>query len=105
MPPRNHSSTCQPFCRMEPVMVASALLWVLGPALCAVDPPVLAALRDLYESANGPRYWSNLNGWSSLESGNVTDPCDNTWHGVLCTDSNTSITYVPGTSLIIAHEA
>jgi len=54
---------------------ASSILCLLRTAF---DRATVSALSDLYTATNGPSWLNNMN-WL------MSDPCANSWYGVVCT--------------------
>lgn len=46
----------------------------------------LLAMERLYDSLNGANWTTKLN-WVVREVTFMSDPCDNSWYGVICDDS------------------
>jgi hypothetical protein len=56
-------------------------------AVASTAPEQRAALVELYIATNGST-WSTKTGWENHDTG--SDPCDDHWSGVKCSDSDGS---------------
>lgn len=69
---------------MAMVMALSLSLSLLPAVQAALPVYEVAALKDVFNSANGT-------GWYSYENWGIGDPCANSWFGVQCDASNSTV--------------